>query len=162
MSISPHVRYYRYNEDSRSVDPEYPKPINVWQGVPDNIKAGIMSRDQGNHPVCFCVRACGCMHACSGSFFCLNLEEKKLSQLWIYFVNLYLHTVFVSQDTPTSTKPMSIGSSTTRSFVLSLDTQSLLLKTGWAVQRRTPRLMEGEGVEDKTGKTERRIEMRRR
>nr|XP_046215287.1 matrix metalloproteinase-14b [Oncorhynchus gorbuscha] len=41
-------KYYRYNEDSRSVDPEYPKPINVWQGVPDNIKAGFMSRDQGH------------------------------------------------------------------------------------------------------------------
>lgn len=39
-------KYYRFNEDSRSVDPEYPKPISVWQGVPDNIKAAFMSRDQ--------------------------------------------------------------------------------------------------------------------
>ncbi|KAL6490019.1 hypothetical protein MHYP_G00003640 [Metynnis hypsauchen] len=39
-------KYYRYNEDSRSVDPDYPKPISKWQGVPDNIKAAFMSRDQ--------------------------------------------------------------------------------------------------------------------
>ncbi|XP_062337302.1 matrix metalloproteinase-14b [Osmerus eperlanus] len=41
-------KYYRFNEDTRSVDPEYPKPISVWQGVPDNIKAAFMSRDQGH------------------------------------------------------------------------------------------------------------------
>ncbi|XP_076828254.1 matrix metalloproteinase-14b [Brachyhypopomus gauderio] len=39
-------KYYRYNEESRSVDPDYPKPIGKWQGVPDNIKAAFMSRDQ--------------------------------------------------------------------------------------------------------------------
>ena len=50
-------RYYRFNEDTRSVDPEYPKPISVWQGVPDNIKAAFMSRDQGNNlnTMCVCV-----------------------------------------------------------------------------------------------------------
>uniref|UniRef100_W5LP43 Matrix metallopeptidase 14b (membrane-inserted) n=1 Tax=Astyanax mexicanus TaxID=7994 RepID=W5LP43_ASTMX len=39
-------KYYRYNEDTRSVDPDYPKPISKWQGVPDNIKASFISRDQ--------------------------------------------------------------------------------------------------------------------
>ncbi|XP_026884540.1 matrix metalloproteinase-14b [Electrophorus electricus] len=39
-------KYYRYNEASRSVDPDYPKPISKWQGIPDNIKAAFMSRDQ--------------------------------------------------------------------------------------------------------------------
>lgn len=41
-------RYYRFNEASRSVDDGYPKSISVWQGVPDNIKAAFMSKDQGN------------------------------------------------------------------------------------------------------------------
>lgn len=40
-------RYYRFNEDTRSVDDGYPKSISVWQGVPDNIKAAFMSKDQG-------------------------------------------------------------------------------------------------------------------
>ena len=40
-------RYYRFNEDSRSVDDGYPKAVSVWQGVPDNIKAAFMSKDQG-------------------------------------------------------------------------------------------------------------------
>ncbi|KAG9332310.1 hypothetical protein JZ751_015412 [Albula glossodonta] len=42
-------RYYRFNEKTRSVDPEYPKPISVWQGVPDNLKASIMSKDGGTY-----------------------------------------------------------------------------------------------------------------
>lgn len=39
------TKYYRFNEKSRSVDPDYPKPISVWLGVPDNIKGAIMSED---------------------------------------------------------------------------------------------------------------------
>lgn len=31
----------------RAVDDGYPKSISVWQGVPDNIKAAFMSKDQG-------------------------------------------------------------------------------------------------------------------
>ncbi|KAJ8268756.1 hypothetical protein COCON_G00113630 [Conger conger] len=38
-------KYYRFNEKTGSVDPEYPKPISVWQGVPDNIRAAVMSKD---------------------------------------------------------------------------------------------------------------------
>ncbi|KAK1879040.1 Matrix metalloproteinase-14 [Dissostichus eleginoides] len=39
-------KYYRFNEDMRSVDEGYPKAVSVWQGVPDNIKAAFMSKDQ--------------------------------------------------------------------------------------------------------------------
>ncbi|XP_008332954.1 matrix metalloproteinase-14b [Cynoglossus semilaevis] len=38
--------YYRFNEESQSVDEGYPRSTNVWQGVPDNIKAAFMSKDQ--------------------------------------------------------------------------------------------------------------------
>ncbi|XP_061926326.1 matrix metalloproteinase-14b [Entelurus aequoreus] len=39
-------KYYRFNEAMRSVDDGYPRPVNVWQGVPDNIKSAFMSKDQ--------------------------------------------------------------------------------------------------------------------
>lgn len=32
------------------MDPDYPKPCNKWQGVPDDIKAAFMSRDQSKNP----------------------------------------------------------------------------------------------------------------
>ncbi|XP_029106149.1 matrix metalloproteinase-14b isoform X2 [Scleropages formosus] len=38
-------KYYRFNEETRSVDPDYPKPITMWQGVPENPKAAFMSKD---------------------------------------------------------------------------------------------------------------------
>ncbi|KAM9425592.1 matrix metalloproteinase-14a isoform 2-T2 [Pholidichthys leucotaenia] len=38
-------KYYRFNEQRRTVDPDYPKPVSKWSGVPDNIKAAIMSED---------------------------------------------------------------------------------------------------------------------
>lgn len=43
----PFLRYYRFNEDSRRVEDGYPKSIDMWQGVPENIKAAFMSKDQG-------------------------------------------------------------------------------------------------------------------
>ncbi|XP_028988274.1 matrix metalloproteinase-14b [Betta splendens] len=39
-------KYYRFNEESRAVDDGYPKSVSVWQGVPDNLKAAFMSKDQ--------------------------------------------------------------------------------------------------------------------
>ncbi|XP_052458325.1 matrix metalloproteinase-14-like [Carassius gibelio] len=42
------TKYYGFNEKSRSVDPDYPKPISLWQGVPDNIKGAFM-REDGAH-----------------------------------------------------------------------------------------------------------------
>lgn len=38
-------RYYRFNEQTRTVDSGYPKPISMWSGAPENIKAVIMSED---------------------------------------------------------------------------------------------------------------------
>ncbi|XP_041031958.1 matrix metalloproteinase-14a [Carcharodon carcharias] len=49
-------KYYRYDEDSRTVDRDYPRPISFWQGVPDSPKAAFVSEDgaftyfvKGNH-----------------------------------------------------------------------------------------------------------------
>lgn len=49
-------KYYRYNEDTRSVDADYPKPISVWHGIPNSPKAAFVSEDgaytyfvKGNH-----------------------------------------------------------------------------------------------------------------
>uniref|UniRef100_A0A8C5BEM8 Matrix metallopeptidase 14b (membrane-inserted) n=1 Tax=Gadus morhua TaxID=8049 RepID=A0A8C5BEM8_GADMO len=39
-------KYYRFDHESRTVDRDYPKSISVWQGVPDNLKAAFMSKDQ--------------------------------------------------------------------------------------------------------------------
>lgn len=33
------------------MDEGYPRSTNVWQGVPDNIKAAFMSKDQGEADV---------------------------------------------------------------------------------------------------------------
>ncbi|XP_030635882.1 matrix metalloproteinase-14a [Chanos chanos] len=41
-------KYYRFDEIKQSVEADYPKPISVWKGVPDNIRGAIMS-DDGAH-----------------------------------------------------------------------------------------------------------------
>ncbi len=69
--ISVFFRYYRFNENSRSVDSDYPKPISVWQGVPDNIKGAFMSEDGGTAAFVLLFSSCG--------FFTVLFTKKKKS-----------------------------------------------------------------------------------
>ena len=45
MFSAGNYRYFRFNEKTRTVDTDYPKPISMWSGAPDNIKAALMSED---------------------------------------------------------------------------------------------------------------------
>lgn len=38
-------QYWRYNEEKRTADPGYPKPITVWKGVPDGPQGAFISRE---------------------------------------------------------------------------------------------------------------------
>ncbi|KAG7468611.1 hypothetical protein MATL_G00144940 [Megalops atlanticus] len=38
-------RYWRFNEQSRAVDKDYPKPISVWGGIPPSPKGAFLSDD---------------------------------------------------------------------------------------------------------------------
>lgn len=38
-------QYWRYNEERRTVDPGYPKPITVWNGTPDGLQGAFISRE---------------------------------------------------------------------------------------------------------------------
>lgn len=38
-------RYWRFNEETRAVDPGYPKPISVWVGIPPSPKGAFLSPD---------------------------------------------------------------------------------------------------------------------
>ena len=44
-SPPPSPRYWRFNEDTRSVDAGYPKPISVWVGIPPSPKGAFLSPD---------------------------------------------------------------------------------------------------------------------
>lgn len=43
-------RYWRYNEEMRTMDPGYPKPITVWRGVPDSPQGAFV--DKANGKIC--------------------------------------------------------------------------------------------------------------
>ncbi|KAM6953506.1 matrix metalloproteinase-16 isoform 2-T2 [Aplochiton taeniatus] len=40
-------RYWRYNEETRAMDPGYPKPITVWKGVPDSPQGAFVDKANG-------------------------------------------------------------------------------------------------------------------
>lgn len=46
-------RFWRYDEVSKSVDPGYPRSMDVWKGVPQNIDAATTWSD-GKFPSSFC------------------------------------------------------------------------------------------------------------
>ncbi|XP_071657511.1 matrix metalloproteinase-14 isoform X1 [Patagioenas fasciata] len=39
-------KYYRFNEDTGAVDPDYPKDIGVWGGVPDSPQGAFVGHDE--------------------------------------------------------------------------------------------------------------------
>lgn len=41
------LRYWRYNEDMRTMDPGYPKPITVWKGIPDSPQGAFVDKANG-------------------------------------------------------------------------------------------------------------------
>ncbi|TMS09476.1 Matrix metalloproteinase-16 [Larimichthys crocea] len=40
-------RYWRYNEDMRTMDPGYPKPITIWKGIPDSPQGAFVDKANG-------------------------------------------------------------------------------------------------------------------
>ena len=38
-------QYWRYNEEKRTADPGYPKPITVWKGIPEGPQGAFISRE---------------------------------------------------------------------------------------------------------------------
>lgn len=40
-------RYWRYNEDMRTMDPGYPKSITVWKGIPDSPQGAFVDKTNG-------------------------------------------------------------------------------------------------------------------
>lgn len=40
-------RYWRFNEEMRTMDPGYPKPITIWRGVPDSPQGAFVDKANG-------------------------------------------------------------------------------------------------------------------
>uniref|UniRef100_A0A8C2KB27 Matrix metallopeptidase 15a n=1 Tax=Cyprinus carpio TaxID=7962 RepID=A0A8C2KB27_CYPCA len=40
-------RYWRFSEESRAVDKDYPKPVSVWGSIPGSLKGAFLSDDGG-------------------------------------------------------------------------------------------------------------------
>lgn len=40
-------RYWRFNEQTRASDRDYPKPISVWGSIPHSPKGAFLSDDAG-------------------------------------------------------------------------------------------------------------------
>lgn len=40
-------RYWRYNEEMRTMDPGYPKPITIWKGIPDSPQGAFVDKANG-------------------------------------------------------------------------------------------------------------------
>lgn len=41
------TRYWRFNEEMRTMDPGYPKPITIWRGVPDSPQGAFVDKANG-------------------------------------------------------------------------------------------------------------------
>lgn len=41
------LRYWRFNEEMRTMDPGYPKPITIWRGVPDSPQGAFVDKAKG-------------------------------------------------------------------------------------------------------------------
>lgn len=52
-------RYWRYNEDMRTMDPGYPKPITIWKGIPDSPQGAFVDKANGSFCTPYCARKNG-------------------------------------------------------------------------------------------------------
>lgn len=47
LCFPPFCRYWRFSEESRAVDKDYPRPISVWGSIPASPKGAFLSDDGG-------------------------------------------------------------------------------------------------------------------